>query len=208
MINGYDKLGNAETVAAIAGRSYRPVLLDAKSISVPPIITGPRGKAWAADLAACRREALVEGRLDDVRNDATVAALIIEAPFAHPVWHSYGLILIHLRPLLLPRETLFYLDNATHELVLSALDPKADREAMLTSYAAFGAARLMPDNFAAQGILKSDDDAITLIHSAIQLVVRGALSPDTDHIRDWASLFGDNMMKDRVDKRPAQRVLR
>lgn len=197
---------SVETLAALVGKP-RPAL-DLKPISVPPLMSGPRGKVWAVDLDPCRKEALATGQLDDVRNDALIAALVIEAPFAHPIWHSYGLLLMHLRPLLTPQETLLYIDNAAHEIVLSALDPKADREAMLTSYAAFGRARMTPDNFAAQGKLKSDEDAIALVHIVAKLIVRGVLSPDTDHILDWASLFGDNMMRDRADPRPPQKVMR
>ena len=54
----------------------------------------PNGKAWRFDLDAIRMRMKA-----DPASDAAVDAWLIEAPWAHPVWHSYLVMLIHLRPI-------------------------------------------------------------------------------------------------------------
>ena len=159
-------------------------------VTAPPVVSGPHGRAWLCDLGASR---LVR----DIRpeDDATITHWVVEAPWAHPCWHSYTIILVHLRPMPNKHETLFYLDGATHELWVYALDPRKDRNKLLlgreTDYC------LQPGNFAAQFIEVTDELAFARVRAAVQEICNGDLCPDTDFIRDWARLFGDNMLKDR-----------
>lgn len=169
-------------------------------VSIAPTIMGPHGKAWLCDHASLRRKLNVR---DD--QDGTVEHWIIEAPWAHPVWHSYSILLLHLRPLPDKRETLFYLENASHEMMLHAMDPKADREAIIIGSGLFGGMWLTPTNFAAQFVEISDDLARDRIRKAVEIICAGNLSPDSDFINDWADLFGDNMMKDRPGARPPRK---
>jgi hypothetical protein len=161
-------------------------------VTAPPIVSGPHGRAWLSDMAGIARL-----HNANPENDATLAAWIVEAPWAHPAWHSYSVVLVHLRPLPHARErTLVHLDGATHELWVYALDPTKDRNKML-----IGKERgfwLQPINFAAQFIETSDDLALARVRAAVQEICDGDLCPDTDFIRDWARRFGDNMMKDRL----------
>ena len=117
---------------------------------------------------------------------------VVEAPWAHPIWHSYAVILVHLRPLPDGRPTKFYLAAATHEIWLYALDPDQPRQPMIE----FGQPKwLTPMNFGAQFIAASDEAAKLKVEEAVQDIVAGKLSPDTDFIRHWAYRFGDNMLK-------------
>lgn len=153
----------------------------ADAITIPPTITGRAGRAWLVDPAvASEREA------------AEIACWVIEASFAHPVWHSYALLCIHLRPIEgVPAPTM-YLEDATHEIILFALNPDKPREPAVRG---LKLPCLEPANFAAQLIEVSDDLARGRIESVVRLVCDGKLSPDTDYLRAWVKLFGDNMIK-------------
>jgi hypothetical protein len=153
-------------------------------ITSTPTFTGSAGRAW---LTHSPREP---------GDSADVASWVIEAPGAHPLWHSYFMMLIHLRPLPVPQQTIFYLGGATHEIWLYALHPDGSRQKRIDGYAE-GCDLLVPLNFAAQFIEPSDEVAVKRCEAAIQRVCDGTLSPDTDYIRSWMHLFGDNMVKDK-----------
>lgn len=161
-------------------------------ITTPPAITGKHGRAWAVDLDAARRGMQAIGR-----TDATVSAWIIEAPWAHPLWHSYRLVLVHLRPMDDGRPTKFYIPGATHEIWLEALDPNHSRQPAIDGLPAH---TLRPMNFGAQFIEPDDAAAALRVAGTVQMVCDGRLSPDTDFIRQWVALYGDNMLRDRAGR--------
>jgi hypothetical protein len=154
-------------------------------ITEDPTINGPRGRAWKLDLDAMRRR--------DGRDHAGVAVWLIEAPWAHPFWHSYRLSLIHLRPVDGLTQPIICLEGATHEIVLYALNPDMRREdaLLLTSDGAL----MEPPNFVAQMIMGSDDAAAGKIGEVVEMICQGRLSPDTDFRSQWITLFGDNMVR-------------
>ncbi len=159
-------------------------------VTAQPSISGEHGKAWLCDLAFGRE-------LKNIReeDDATLAHWIVEAPWAHPGWHSYSIVLVHLRPMADDRPTTFYLDDATHEMWVFALDPEMDRNPIILTGIVAGS-WLQPKNFAAQFIEINDDLALIRIRQAVQAICDGTLSPDTDWMSAWAKLFGDNMIKE------------
>jgi hypothetical protein len=149
-------------------------------------ITGPRGRAWAIDLEGAY---VAAGRARETGFD--VACWIVEAPWAHPVWHSYGINLIHLRQVPEQPPLHFYLAGATHEMFVAALDPGRPRQRMLETGTL---ARLLPLNFGAQFIATNDADAMGRVERAVRLICAGRLSPDTDFIQQWIDLFGTSNM--------------
>lgn len=164
-------------------------------IDLVPDVSGRHGKAWRAHLAAALARAGIKPE-----NDAGLVVWIVEAPWAHPAWHSYAIVCVHLRPMADKRPTKIYLDGATHEIWVYALDPRGKRQALIEN-PTFGAETcqfLTPCNFAAQFIEPSDDAARGRVEAAVRAICDGALSPDTDFVRHWAHLFGSNMMKDRA----------
>jgi hypothetical protein len=171
-------------------------------ITATPCFAGPSGRAWR-----CRPPLYREEPGFNEGEDAHAAGWVIEAPQAHPFWHSYLMTLIHLRPLPVNRPTIFYLEGATHEIWLHALTPDGSRQKLVDGHSPGGEASnlLVPLNFAAQLIELSDESAVKRCEAAIQRVCDGTLSPDTDHIRTWMHLFGDNMIKDR--KRAGETLL-
>lgn len=164
-------------------------------IDTLPSVAGPHGLAWTCDLDAIRNRLGVAGA-----DDAMLALWVVEAPWAHPLWHSYLISLVHLRPLPDNRRTIFYLPDATHELIVSALDPEAAREPVILGLA--NAATLQPDNFGAQFVAAADATARNVIKTTVQSICDGFLNPDTDARIQWVELFGDNMMCDRANARP------
>lgn len=147
-------------------------------------------RAWLLDVPARMR---AEGL--DPKHDATVSSWIVSAPWAHPFWSDYWVYLCHLRPIDRgdgPIETKNYLEGATHEMWVAALDPgvKAAEhgELLVPRY-------LTPMNFGAQMIYPSDQVAAQHIEGAVRDVLERRLNPDTDFRRQWIARFGDNMIK-------------
>lgn len=164
----------------------------ADPISISPHITGSVGRAWSCDLEALRQRI---GKSSE--DDGTLAFWVIEAPWAHPIWHSYHMALLHLRPMADGRPTKFYLEGATHEIWLHALDPDGKRQPLIEGHM-WGkdtCQPLTPINFSSQFIEQSDDSAKARCEKAIQRICDGTLSPDTDYVRHWMHLFGDCMVK-------------
>lgn len=155
-----------------------------------PEMMGAAGKAWRYDLARIRRR---EGWWRR-KPDASLLSWLIEAKWAHPLWHSYALHLIHLRPVEGLNEPKIYLPGATHEIFLYALDPEEPRD--LTRIAR----HLYPSNFGAQFISLDcehydDRGAIGRMNDTVREIVEGRLSPDTDHMQSWLARYGDAMIK-------------
>src|SRR4051812_16237629 len=153
-------------------------------IAEKPGMSGLFGKAWTIT--------------DDNRltgREHSLAHWLIEAPRAHPVWHSYSLVMHHLRPMKNLTKPMIYLPGATHEVCLFALDPMVDRRPLIAG-GKVEALWLMPGNFAAQFIAATDAVARDRVRWAAQAVCDGVLNPDTDFRRQWVDLFGDNMMRD------------
>lgn len=157
-----------------------------------PTINGRHSRAWLVDTDAVYR---ARGFARDQGGD--VCSWLIEAPWAHPIWHSYWIHLMHLRtikvgPLAGATPQYIYLDNATHEMWVKALDPEQPRQPMLDE----GRWRpLSPSNFAVQLAGETDESAAARVRQAVHMICSGMLSPDTDFIRLWTELFGDNMVR-------------
>lgn len=161
-------------------------------ISAPPSIMNIAGRAWRLDLDR------VYTRNGKPRL-GHVASWLIEAPWAHPCWHSYSINLIHLRPLQGIPDPVIYLPGATHELWVHALDPNESRQEMMGT----GIFRnLDPMNFGAQIIAETDAAAVQRVErEAVLPICLGELSPDTDFLNAWTALFGDNMVRRRDARR-------
>lgn len=188
---------NASSVRALVPNAGPcPVM---RSITFAPKIEAEKGKAWECDVPALRRAMSV--REED---DAVLTNWIVEAPWAHPSWHSYAITLMHLRELPDKRRTVFYLDDATHEIWVHALDPEGDREKLIRGGGGFDCCHVLsPKNFASQFIEIEDRFALERVEAAVRLICEGKLSPDSDHARCcWPRLFGDCMLKDRPGSRP------
>lgn len=140
-------------------------------------------------MEALRRTLRVEPGID-----ATIRSWIVEAPWAHPMWHSYVIIVIHLRPM--PGiKTLFYVNNATHEIHLYALDPLVFRTGLIKGDVTYYPYCLTPINFAAQMVEKDDAAAVDKAFAAVRDICEGKLNPDTDARASWIERFGGNMVR-------------
>lgn len=158
-------------------------------ITTKPIIEGAHGKAWKCDTNA----GLMKMRINPA-DDSCLVHWVIEAPWAHPAWHSYSLLCIHLRPLAGKPPAVVHFPDATHELWLFAIDPNKDRNKLLKTGEVIGH-WLQPINFAAQFIEITDEEAEKRIEASVRQIVAGTLSPDTDFRTDWVRLWGDNMVR-------------
>jgi hypothetical protein len=149
------------------------------------MLESPTGKAWSVNL-----EEVVKAT-GWTKPYSTLSRWFIRAPWAHPLWHSYILELQHLRPLEGFSPPKIYLDGATHEMTLAALDPAWKIIQMKNPQPHM----LHPLNFAAQIIEISDADAQTRIRGCILEILEQKLSPDTDFMRLWVQRFNDSMVK-------------
>lgn len=185
--------GSIRMLAEMVGETNLSAIV-ADRVEVKPDIEGPHGRAWKVDMDAIRIKYNIAPE-----NDGTVAAWIVEAPWAHPAWHSYVIYCVHLRPLPDNRRTLIYFPEATHEILLFALDPHHPRQPIIEGKDS--PHRLTPSNFAAQFVEISDELAAERIEQCAREIVEGKLSPDTDFISQWIARFNDSMMKGRPNAR-------
>lgn len=158
-------------------------------IDLPPVLRGKYSSAWAVDLDAFRKGPGGAGP-----NDASVAGWVVQAPWAHPVWHSYLVSIVHLRPL--PRQTvdlIIKLEGATHEVFCYALCPEHPRLPLIKGEGP--PYPLTPANYVGQFVAASDAAAMEQVEKAVQQICDGTLSPDTDFRRLWFALFGDHFYR-------------
>lgn len=155
-------------------------------IPIAPTLTGPGGRAWRVNLD------LIRAKVKQV-DDAGVALWIVEAPWAHPFWHSYFVSVVHLRPIEGGRPPNLADPRATHELMIFAMDPAKPRHPQMIGDMAWQ--WLHPANFGAQLLEMRDEDAATRLEGAVSLIVEGELNPDTDAMPQWRALFGDNLIR-------------
>lgn len=159
-------------------------------ITTPPTRWGSFGRAWQLDIRALL---IMNGH--DPDNDAGIDLWMVEASRAHPAWHTYIMLMIHLRPLPGSGDPVIYLPGATHEFGLWALSDLAKRQDILDN-GHWAQWRLAPMNFAAQ-IIATDEEAKGRLLGSVMEILQGAISPDTDYASWWAHTWGDNMLKDR-----------
>lgn len=185
---------DADDVRSLTGSMEPAPVKD--PVTFPPIHTGFVGRYWRCNLVELRKafRELYTGRAD-----ATLACWVLEAPWAHPVWSSYVVVLIHLRPIAGGKAPIIYLDGATHEMWLYALSQDAPREPAIRGRESPMAHAMNPKQFAAQFIEPSDEAAMARVEAALKEVCSGHPSPDSGHHHqlEWAVRFGANMLKDR-----------
>lgn len=160
-----------------------------RKLHLPPDHVGSVGRAWKCNLEVIRRE-----RKKGLPPDAVVTHWIIEAPWSHEIVHSYSLLAVHLRSLPGVTPPTLYMEGATHEVALWAINPMIDRGDMLR-YSIGRGVWLLPAIFAAHIVAASDEAAITRIGKAVELVCGGRISPHPSHAVSWGELFGFNMLR-------------
>jgi hypothetical protein len=111
---------------------------------------------------------------------------ILDVPWAHPLWSQYAIFLYDLTT---EMDTVpnIYLEGATHEFLLYALDPAHKLEPDLPKEIH----RLEPANHGYQFIAASDEAAELRIQGVVDLILVGHVSPDTDFGGQWDVLFKD-----------------
>ena len=173
-----------DALAAMHGKSLTSAPINDK-ITTPPTLKGQYGQAWKLDLSTTKNK----------REHATLAMWLIEAPNAHPAWHSYLIAMVHLRPMN-GYETKFYKKDATHELWVFALNPDKNRQDIIDCVDNGSKQLLMPRNYGGQFIEITDELAIERIENTVKEIVEGKLSPDTDYMSEWIKRYGNDMIKD------------
>lgn len=177
-------------IAALSGQRGPVSHAEVKDeVPIEPSIKGEHGRAWRIDTATALRRYGFK-----VEDQGTIAAWCVEVPWAHPVWHSYILILVHLRPTKhTPTEAKLYFPGATHEFWLWASDPDKPRIEWISG--AKDPAHLSPMNFGAQLKQSTDGGAIAVMAKTVQDICDGKLSPDTDYLTQWRERFGSATIK-------------
>ena len=154
-------------------------------INIPPTLDSPQGRAW-------------ELPPPPVFTTTWLRCWIIERPDAHPAWHSYMIALYALRDVEGATPAVRYAPGVTHEFMLLAIDPEADRQLIVDGCNPGGETWqwLTPPNFGAQFTADGDDAAVSMIREqAVRPVVDGDLNPDVDGRADWIARFGSSLIK-------------
>lgn len=166
------------------------------TITTEPTHTGA-ARAWRVDLAQMRANIALLASVNAkakraLADDATVCAYVIEAPWAHPFWHSYYFFCVHLRDL--PgqsRPPLRKFAEATHEVMLYVLNPDKPRQALVDGRELHPSQSfLTPVNYVGQFVAEDDAMAAGVVDRAVIDICNGLLSPDTDFRSQWVARFG------------------
>lgn len=137
----------------------------------PPDLQGPSGKGWSVPMPTHH---------DRPETAATLATWVLTIPEAHPAWHSYVLSLIHLRDIPGGRPAQKEFPEATHEVLLFALDP-GEPLPDIDAGDRFRPAMLSPVNLIEQFTAESDAQAVSIAEGLARAFVLGHASPDTDY---------------------------
>jgi hypothetical protein len=112
---------------------------------------------------------------------ATIAAWLLHVPRAHAFWEHWAVSVIHLRPIDGVPPADIVSPGMTHEIVIFTIDPK-DREPD-PDKGAFAA--LAPFDLQEQFGGTTDAQAVQLAELAVDQVIAGRISPDSDYRRAW-----------------------
>lgn len=113
----------------------------------------------------------------------------LHLPGAHPIWNDYVILLYDLTTPL-TETPIIYLDGATHEILLYAVNP--DRQLLPeTPIADYYPALLHPANHGYQFKAASNDAATARIQLLVDEMLNNTLSPDTDWRSAWDAKFAD-----------------
>lgn len=153
----------------------------APRLQAPPTKQGTHGKAWRLDYSKWPRAGTTP--------HASIDGWIVEALWAHPMWHSYILSAVHLRAIEGFPPAVINLPGATHEVMLYALDPQHTPQ--LDRFPKV----LTPPNFFGQWIAESDEAAAKKVEACVDEIIAGELSPDTDLRCMWVDRFSDSNIK-------------
>lgn len=134
-----------------------------------PDITGPLGRAWRV---------APETQHERPDTTATLAQWLLTVPAAHPVWHSYALAVVHLRDIPGVKPAVKQTPDATHEVILFALNPEKDLPD--PDDGRFRPALLTPANLVEQVQALTDEQAVAIAEGLARAFVLGHASPDTD----------------------------
>lgn len=113
---------------------------------------------------------------------AQVAAWIVYAPWAHPLWNYHFAALAHLRDVDGMEPAKIHLPDATHEFAIFALSPDHDVDTDKLSI-------LHPVSIAQQFIAKNDAEAREVIEQCLHAVADGKISPDSDFRGAWQDVL-------------------
>jgi hypothetical protein len=159
-------------------------------VFTPPTLETKFGRAWSLNLETLRKACNITAE-----QDCLLAIWFVEVPWAHMFWHSYAIVLAHLRPLEGVVPPTIYLADATHEIDIFALDPDKPRQSLMEGTVPFGTACMQPANFGAQ-FIATDEDAAKKVRGNVEQILAGQLSPDSDYANVWGEIYNFSMFKD------------
>jgi hypothetical protein len=122
------------------------------------------------------------------------ATWIVDAPWAHPAWSQYLVLLYDLMAAPIDGSRwaapVLYMDGATHEVIVVVQDPAArlDPAVPLSKQQI---RRLTPANHGYQFAARNNEAAQARIQGVVDDIRAQRLSPDTDYRRVWDARFAD-----------------
>ena len=116
--------------------------------------------------------------------DGTLALYLLHCGWSHPFWHWYHICGIHLRPIPGVRPPKKFFPEASHEIMILALDPKVQHDPDLLASGEQELSYLSPPDLIHQVGDLTDDQFKQLVQDVVLAIVEGKASPDQDW-REW-----------------------
>lgn len=117
--------------------------------------------------------------------NAALAAWLIYAPWAHPLWQYYQLAVVHLRHIDGVKPAVLRTPDAAHELMVVALDPQRIPAAGLTAADCVNAhpGFLLPVSLCEQFEGTTDAEMVRLAELCAHACARATLSPEPNYLQ-------------------------
>jgi hypothetical protein len=139
-----------------------------------PEFTGPMGMAWSVVLPEPQNEA----------EKTSLCGWLIFTPQANIFWQYHLITLIHLRDIPGVPPAKLFKPEATHEIMLLAIDPKSNARINPQDSSTLRHI-LSPPDFNEQVTLPSDEQAMDVVKMSVEKCVNGELIPDSDYTKSW-----------------------
>ena len=158
------------------------------TITKAPDLTGIGGLAWQ----------IADNRTTP-DHAGSLGGWLVYVPGAHPWWHTWALVLVHLRDIPGVKPAKKSYPEAEYEFLSIALQPDSTPD---PDHPENGFKYLTPFDVVEQFHGVTDGQASRILEGAVRAILGGHVSPDTDYRSVWRALIASTVKHFQEGKHP------